>query len=54
MDVIFKAPKSMYVTEEAWMKLVEEWKRTGKMIRPMEVKRLCPECFAEFNETAEK
>ena len=42
-EYIFKAPKGFFVGEDEWMKLVEEWKETGKMIRPARVKEMFPE-----------
>jgi hypothetical protein len=44
-DKIFKAPKGFEVGETEWMVLVEEWKQTGKMVKPMRIKALFPEQF---------
>ena len=44
-EAIFKAPKGFYCGEEEWAVLVEEWKKTGKYVRPARVKEMFPEQF---------
>lgn len=44
-EAIFKAPKGFYCGEEEWVVLVEEWKNTGKYVKPARVKELFPEQF---------
>ena len=44
-EFIFKAPKGFLVGEDEWIKLLERWKETGKMVRPAEVKEMFPAQF---------
>jgi hypothetical protein len=46
-DAVFKAPKGFFCGEAEWMALVEEWKRTGRYVRPDRVKEMFPEQYPE-------
>lgn len=47
-DVVCIAPRKWEITEDKWIEVMEEYKRTGRCVRPMRIKEMFPEDFSEY------